>query len=120
MESVTWKYSTLSAKKMFYGNCGPREGDGNNLWDIRGIVLIDFMPCSATVTAVPVRRCYSALTKQHNIRGLACLLDMSCYCTIMLAAYCLHHPSLAGHLALITIHHTAPSGFCRTSTYFAN
>jgi hypothetical protein len=88
MESVVGKYSTVLANKMFKAVVSLTI-----FRDIPDIILIDFVACSATVTAVPLRQCYGALRKHCNIRGLAYLSDMYCCCMIMLGVI-LRVPSL--------------------------
>jgi hypothetical protein len=82
IESVVGKYSTLLTKKMFKADVSLRKVMATIFWDILDIVT-DFVACSATVTAVPIRQCYSALRKHCNVRGLVYLSYVYCCCTIM-------------------------------------
>jgi len=65
-------------------------------WDIHGIILVDFTPPVTPVTAVAIRCCYSALIPLQWARLFA---YVSCYCTVTISVYCLHHHRLAALLA---------------------
>jgi hypothetical protein len=90
-------YSPQTKVDPYYGSIPPAEDlkaavspgkvMATILWGIHRIILIDFKPCAAVLTAFTYQVMLHALRKHCHVGGLACFHEISCYCIIVLDKY---------------------------------